>query len=221
MDATKFSSLLVATKFFSLSFEQRQLAKEAAVVVIVNELATVGKQVPASNTLQTLKKQNRMEVSDKIADINSVYWSKFIEEKKKEALLQNKIQLEMKRHVPEVTNEGGTSVFENLWEKRTSANSNNDELEYEFFNGESNDQVVGLNSVRAVSLQNRKGEEEKELRLREADAVGGLLSLNLNGIVSSNVPGKGIKSPTAKDVLRGRGPKINKHEGNMKLRDEA
>ena len=32
---------------------------------------------------------------------------------------------------------------------------------------------------------------------------------------------KGIKSPTANDILRGRGPKINKHEGNMKLRDEA
>jgi len=33
--------------------------------------------------------------------------------------------------------------------------------------------------------------------------------------------GKGIKSPTAKDILRGRGQTINKHEGNMKLRDEA
>jgi len=204
-------------------------------VVVVNELATIGKQVPASNTLQTLKKQNRMEVSDKIADINSEYWSKFIEEKKKEALLQNKIQLEMKRQVPALqssftnddmnyaTNEGGTSVFENLWEKRISANTSSEELEYKFFNGESNDQVVGLNSVRAVSLQNRKREEEKEkeLRLREADAVGGLLSLNLNGIVSSNVPGKGIKSPTAKDVLRGRGRATTSHEGNMKLRDEA
>jgi len=119
-------------------------------------------------------------------------------------------------------NEEGASAFETLWEKRTSANSNNEELEYEFFNGESNDQIVGLNSVSVVSLQNRKREEEeKELRLREADAVGGLLSLNLNGVVSSKVPGKGIKSPTAKDVLRGRGQATTSHEGNMKLRDEA
>ena len=106
----------------------------------------------------------------------------------------------MKRHVPALTNDddmnyatnqGGTSVFENLWEKRTSANSNNEELEYEFFNGESNDQIVGLNSVSVVSLQNRKREEEeKELRLREADAVGGLLSLNLNGVVRKVAPKK-------------------------------
>ena len=33
--------------------------------------------------------------------------------------------------------------------------------------------------------------------------------------------GKGIKSPTANDILRGRGRLINSHEGNMKLRDEA
>lgn len=84
-------------------------------------------------------------------------------------------------------NEEDTSVFETLWEKRTSANSNNEELEYDFFNGDS-DQVVGLNSVRVVSLQNRKREEEKELRLREADAIGGLLRLNLK---DDNVSSKG------------------------------
>jgi len=32
---------------------------------------------------------------------------------------------------------------------------------------------------------------------------------------------KGIKSPTANDILRGRGRTTNSHEGNMKLRDEA
>ena len=77
MDSTKFSSLLDASKFFSLSFEQRQLAKEAAVKVVVNELATIGKQAPASNTLQS-KKQNRSELSGKIADIDSEHWSSLI-----------------------------------------------------------------------------------------------------------------------------------------------
>jgi len=33
--------------------------------------------------------------------------------------------------------------------------------------------------------------------------------------------GKGITSPTANDILRGRGRLTNSHEGNMKLRDEA
>ena len=33
--------------------------------------------------------------------------------------------------------------------------------------------------------------------------------------------GKGIKSPTANDILRGRGRATNTHEGNKKLRDEA
>ena len=33
--------------------------------------------------------------------------------------------------------------------------------------------------------------------------------------------GKGITSPTANDILRGRGRTTNSHEGNMKLRDEA
>ena len=33
--------------------------------------------------------------------------------------------------------------------------------------------------------------------------------------------GKGITSPTANDILRGRGRTTNSHEGNIKLRDEA
>ena len=53
--------------------------------------------------------------------------------------------------------------------------------------------MVGLNSVRVVSLQNRKREEENELRLREADAIGGLLSLNLNDDVVSSRDARVVK----------------------------
>ena len=38
---------------------------------------------------------------------------------------------------------------------------------------------------------------------------------------TKKLSGKGIKSPTANDILRGRGRLINSHEGNMKLRDES
>ena len=38
---------------------------------------------------------------------------------------------------------------------------------------------------------------------------------------TKKLSGKSIKSPTANDILRGRGRLINSHEGNMKLRDEA
>ena len=38
---------------------------------------------------------------------------------------------------------------------------------------------------------------------------------------TKKLSGKGIKSPTANDILRGRGRTTNSHEGNMKLRDEA
>jgi len=38
---------------------------------------------------------------------------------------------------------------------------------------------------------------------------------------TKKISNKGIMSPTANDILRGRGQTINKHEGNMKLRDEA
>jgi len=38
---------------------------------------------------------------------------------------------------------------------------------------------------------------------------------------TKNLSNKGIQSPTANDILRGRGRTTNSHEGNMKLRDEA
>ena len=38
---------------------------------------------------------------------------------------------------------------------------------------------------------------------------------------TKKLSGKGIKSPTANDILRGRGRLTNSHEGNKKLRDEA